>query len=113
MKTYDLTSTRKVTSEQIDDVMVTALEGGITYWADEARVKKGHEPKTETQYASETLTHGGVLEIHDAEDGVWLTLTLECLLKALADQHFDFDNYDAYDADAAVQQAIFGEVVYG
>ncbi len=112
MKTYDITSTRKVSSEDIDNVVADAMSG-MTYWADKARVKKGCEPKEETQYLSETLTHGGTLEIHDAEDNVWITLTLERFLAALAKVNFDFEQYDSYDAEAAVQQAIFGEVVYG
>ncbi len=112
MKTYDITSTKKITSEQIDDVLADAMNG-MTYWADKARVKKGCKPKEPTEYLSETLTHGGTLEIHDSEDNCWTTLTLERFLAALAKVNLDFEQYDSYDAEAAVQQAIFGEVVYG
>lgn len=29
-----------VTEEDVDDIMCSALEGGITYWCDSARVQK-------------------------------------------------------------------------
>lgn len=110
MKEYEIKTTQLVTQEDIDDVLVTAFEGGITYWCDEVRVKEGHEA-SEDCYKSEVLTRGGVLELHDEEG--WHTLTLDKLLEVLGNMHFNFDDYDAGDADTAVQKAVFGELVYG
>ncbi len=109
MKTYKIESIRTVTQEQIDDVVTTALEGGITYWCDQAIT----DVDLGDNYLSEMLTRGAAISLHDRETDEWHTLTLEELLKALGDMQFDFDNYDSLDVDCVIQKAIFGEVVYG
>lgn len=119
MKQYEITTTTRVTDEDIDDLLVTAFEGGITYWCDAVRVIE--EPSESYEFASEVLTRGGMLELHDAEEfddeteqyGKWYVLTMPMLLKALSDVSFDFDDYDAGDADTVIQKAIFGGIVYG
>lgn len=117
MNHYTIQSSYEVNQEQIDDVVTTALEGGITYWCGQAttNVDLGDN------YLSEMLTRGATIMLLDSEEynpvtkeyGVWRELTLEKLLKAFGETKFDFDNYDAGDADAVVQKAVFGEVVYG
>lgn len=111
MKEYEVKTTQRISQEQIDDVLVAAFEGGITYWC--GGVKVNVEPEEDYTYASEVLTRGGTLKLYDLEEKKWYGLTIEKLLDALSDMHFDFDNYDAGDADSLVQKAIFGEVVYG
>ncbi len=103
---------KRITDEEIDDLMVTALEGGITYWCSEARIssKKIEKPY---EYASEVISRGGSLQLYDFEEEKWYTLNLAKLLKGLSLSNFDADNYDAGDADEVVQKSIFGEVVYG
>lgn len=64
-------------NECIDDIMATALEGGITYWCDDAEV----------------VGERGLDVIYQGK--------------------IDPSNIDAEDADAIIQYAIFGEVVYG
>jgi hypothetical protein len=93
--------------------MVTALEGGITYWCGEARVKKHFEPKEEYTYLSDVITRGGVLELWDSEEEKWVNLDLHRLVEALGKLHFPFEDYDAGDVDSVIQQAVFGEVIYG
>lgn len=112
MKTYTVETIREITQEQIDDVLADAFEHGVSYWCDEIRVKK--QPKGENYtYASDALTRGHNVALHDAEESKWEVLTIDSFVKALGDMQFDFDNYDAMDADAVVQKAVFGEVVYG
>lgn len=111
MKTYKILSSTIVSQEQVDDVLVTAFEGGISYWCSEIRESK--PPSDPTTYHSDTLTRGGELELYVIDERKWYKLTLDRLLEAFGDMEFDFDDYDAGNADAAVQVAVFGEVVYG
>lgn len=126
METYDLTITKtiKVTEEDIDDIMSTALEGGINYWCDKAEVfgqRLGN-------YASEQIARGGTLKLHDAEDNRNHLLTRNGLLKgikqAIEGNYFACYNWfdgnaidtcmvDAEVADVIIQFALFEEVVYG
>ena len=108
-----------LTTEDIDDIMVSALEGGITYWCREAYV-----PNRVASWAHEQIARGGtlVLKTYDGEEA---TLTLENLLEgvsawvkmhdpAAVDDygHIDCCLVDAVAADAIVQYAVFGELVY-
>lgn len=109
MKTYKIITEREVTEEQINDLVSTAFEGGINYWCGEA--------KTSTElgdnYLSEMLTKGATIKLYDEEEEKWHSLTLAKLLKAMGEYWVDLDNYDSDDADALIQTAIFGKVVYG
>ena len=113
-----------VTDEDIDDIMCSALEGSITYWCDCAKVVGDYLG----EYASEQISRGGELKLHDAEEGKWYTLTLDKLLDGIklaimdgcyADYEWaiggnlDCCQIDACVADCIVQYALFGEVVFG
>lgn len=116
--------TIKVTQEDIDDIMCSALEGGITYWCYKAKVVGDYLG----EYASEQISRGGVLKLYDSEDDEVYELTLDKLLKgieiAARDNYYseyewingseiDCCQVDAEVADCIVQCALFGEVVYG
>ena len=109
MNTYTIETKQTVTQEQIDDVVTTALEGGITYWCDRATT----DVDLGDNYLSEMLTKGADIKLHDAEEDEWHTLTLGAFIKALGVSSFDFEQYDALDADLVVQTALFGDVIYG
>lgn len=109
MKTYEIKTVKVVTQEQIDDIMSTALEGGITYWCDRAATNFDQEE----HYLSDMLTLTKRLELHVTDENKWVVLELDKLLNVLGEMQFNFDDYDALDADAAVQKAVFGEVIYG
>lgn len=49
-----------LTQEDIDDIMCGALEGGITYWCDEAKVVGDYLG----EYGSEQIARGGKLRLH-------------------------------------------------
>ena len=123
---FNITVTQNinVTEEDIDDIMCSALEGGITYWCYKAKVVGDYLG----EYASEQISRGGVLKLYDSENGDIYELTLEALLNGirLAIQNDYYAEYewhygdkldccqiDANVADCIVQCALFGEVIYG
>lgn len=110
MKTYKIKTEKVVTQEQIDDVVSTALDGGISYWCDSAVTTGDLEYDN---HLSDMLTRGAAISLHVRDDDEWHDLILEELLKVLGEMNFDFNNYDTIDVDIAVQKAIFGEVIYG
>lgn len=110
-----------VTRQDIDDIMATALEGGINHWCRKAEVVGGYLG----EYASDQISRGGPLILHDAESSDKWELTLEKLLDGIKlyleegchvhveDNRIDACDIDADGADCIVQFAIFGEVVFG
>lgn len=113
----------KLTQQDIDDIMVAALEGGITYWCFKAEVVGEYLGK----YASEQISRGGMLKLYDIENGDKYWLDRENFLKgfriwienggdqygAVQGSEVDCCNIDAGCADEIIQYALFGEVVYG
>lgn len=120
-----------VTDEDIDDIMVSALEGGINYWCDVAKVD---EDKRVADWGHEQIARGGCLKIHveepfDDDDTEWYELTKEKFLNGLKRylqtpgveiatlpsgnyMGLDTGQIDANGADEIIQFALFGEVVY-
>lgn len=112
-----------VTSQDIDDIMCAALEGGITSWCVAAKPVG----KRLGKYAHEQISRGGSLMLYDAESKDKWELTLEKFLRGLAraiedgasvtinaeDGTIDISDVDGYVADSIVQIALFGEVVFG
>lgn len=126
MNTYNVEINKKyeVTSQDIDDIMVTALEGGINRWCRKAEVVGEYLG----EYASDQISRGGSLILYDAESSDYWELNLEKLLcgiqKAIEDNWFDdYDWYvdgkldccqiDVDVADTIVQLALFDDVVFG
>lgn len=130
-KTFEIRTkiTVYLTQQDIDDIMVSAFEGGINYWCRRVVVQGDYLGK----YASDQISRGGKL-------AVWLDEPFEddktCYVldrdKFLAGFKLwiesDGDSYDAIDhsdgsvdcgqidaicADEIVQYALFGEVVFG
>lgn len=125
METYNIEINKKyeVTSQDIDDIMATALDS-ISYWCRKAKVVGEYLG----EYASDQISRGGSLILYDAESNDCWELNLENLLhgieKAIEDNWFD--NYGWYDngvlytteidgevADVIVQLALFDDVVFG
>lgn len=124
--------TYRVLDEDIDDIMVSCLEGGCTsYWCDEVAVVGEYLG----EYASDQISRGGKLLflpkwLDDEVDGP-RTLDRESFLKGLdmyisdyAFLHYglrlidetgrvDPGEIDAFIADCIVQLALFGDVIYG
>lgn len=114
----------KVTQEDIDDIMCSALEGGITYWCCKAEVVGEYLG----EYASEQISRGGILLLHDAEEDEVYDLDLKHLLSGIKQAYegnyfadyewcngktIDTCQVDAEVADVIVQLALFDEVIFG
>ena len=114
-----------VTGQDIDDIMSSALDSGITYWCREAEVVGGEYLG---EYASEQISRGGSLMLYDAESSDKWELTREKFLNGVKlwiqngdDQYnalqqdgtLDTGEIDADMADLIVQYALFGKLVFG
>lgn len=121
---FQTTRTVIVTQEDIDEIMVLALEGGINYWCNEAEVA---EDEYYGEFASEQISRGGSLKLHDSEIDGTCTLTVDKFIKGVQlaiaegygsdwlgdDARLDTGMMDGEAADIIVQMALFGEVMYG
>ena len=73
-----------VSEQDIDDILCTAFEGGITYWCDSVRVVGNYLGK----YASDQISRGGKLKFHveepfDNEETEWYEMDQEKFLHGL------------------------------
>lgn len=123
--THGVVITKKYSDAEINDLVTTALEGGVGYWArldntDEEIWFADDRPTSEI--ATDLLLSGQSIKFEDAEDeddsADWL-LNLEKLLYGIAqaiengDWDGDLDTIDATAADCVFQYALFNEIVYG
>jgi hypothetical protein len=130
MNEISITIKQEVSPENINDLIVTALEGGINYWCRRAIMKRNEdqsyvgvapENQDKIKYASDLIGFGGVLVLCDAESSDRWELTLENVLKGIQMHCTNkkisvaelMEDYDADDADAVVQYALFNELVFG
>lgn len=124
MKKHEIEIKAKIelTDQDIDDLMVCALEGGINYWCGEAKAKLVPDG-VEYEYLSELIAKGGVIEFTDAEDedekwdlnlSKFLNGVKEvCRIRGFYSGQELIDNHDAEIADMIIQFALFEEIVYG
>ena len=113
-----------ITQENIDDIMCTALEGGITDWCGKEKVVGEYLG----EYGHEQIARGGKLLLYDMVEDTEYELTLEDILNGikLAVENNWYENYgwcdghnidtcqvDAEVADVIVQLALFEDVIYG
>lgn len=124
MTELNIEFTLSISDEDIDDIMCTALEGGITYWCREARVVGDYIG----EYASEQISRGGELILVDSESDDEYMLTKQKLLNGIRlaiSNHYYEDykwwnsngietyNVDADVADVIIQLALFEDIIYG
>lgn len=107
-----------ITSEQVNDIMESALgSAGIIHWCDEVRIIEPKTAKKTPDYMSEALTTGNYLILHDVEEEKWHYLTLKKFMKGLkmyVEQGGTLEptEIDGPSADTIVQVAIFGRGTY-
>ena len=118
----------RLTQQDVDDIMVSALEGGICYWSDCVEVVGRYL----SEYASGQISRGGKLKIHvdepfDEANTEWYELDMEKFAQgfrlwlenggdrygAVSNGEVDTCEIDGEMADLIIQYALFGEVVYG
>jgi hypothetical protein len=120
-KTMPLSITKvvKLSENDIDDIIVGAIEGGIGYWGYVSPSSKVGKPADEptSQWCTTTLLAGGTVFIQDNEEPEVYELTLEGLMKGIKwymEKHDDdMDNWDASSYDCIVQYGMFDKVVFG
>lgn len=107
----------------IDCLMSTAFDSGISYWASDWWVSK--EPEADYQFTSDVIARDGEITVvewaEDTEETTEHVLTLEKVLKGITlwmnhsgrSYSYLVENGDAEDGDCVVQMALFGEIVYG
>lgn len=110
-----------LSQQDIDDIMSSALDSGICHWCRRAEVVGEYLG----EYASDQISRGGSLILHDIESAQTWELTLEKFLNgvrllfdggcsiSITNNCIDTCEIDSADADIIVQFAIFGEVVFG
>lgn len=123
-----------VSREVLEDIFVTALEGGSNYWyllpeysinAIRKAVPKEQDPYLSTAILKAILDHDVKIAIEDAENegevvGVLTRSTMQQRLQSLVDskEKYALDAHlkeegDAGTADVVFQYLAMGEVVYG
>lgn len=125
----------ELNDEFFEDVVCTMLEGGSNYWVDTIDINhpEGKRPSGTpvSTWAADALNKGGSITIYpiEEEDGI-TTIKRENLVfgvKQLIEEHpdwvavtydhkanhIDFGNMDADDADAILQYAVFGDLIFG
>lgn len=127
MKTLviDFRMDKSITSQEIEDIIVTALEGGIGYWAmlrndlpefKEYIARYPNEPAS--IITSKMLQDDKTVILQDAEgDELW-PLTLNGLIKGLENYwqrggKADIEDIDADGADSIIQFAVFDKIIFG
>ena len=118
-----------LTQQDIDDIMVSALEGGINYWCRRVVVQGDYLG----EYDSEQISRGGklavwldepfeddktcyILDLNKFLSGfkLWLENShSNCDVVDNIDGSVDCGQIDATCADEIIQHALFGDLVFG
>lgn len=124
---FEYTIKKKITEEQIKDIIIDGIESGIGYWAmlhnDTDEFEKYYDTTdlATSEIIAEILFNGGSVKITDMEEDVEskYDLTLERLLVGIqknAEERpwdCDLENYDAITCDCIFQYALYDEVIFG
>ena len=118
----------EISDELIEDILCSAFEGGITYWANNISCEDKKDMKKvggwKDTYLTKTKKKDAKLIIHTIEGGQ-VAMSKKSIIDALQkmdNPEYKYtkslnrilnEQYDADDADIVVQTACFGEVVYG
>lgn len=118
---------KDITYDMLENIMVSAIEGGINYWAGIDLTTDGWDERIEdmpiSQHALLMLTQGKSIKLYDIEEDAndedskdWI-LTIENLLNGIKlyceENEDNLEDGDAATFDSIIQFALFEEVVYG
>lgn len=138
---FEVSIKHDLTMQEITDIVITAFEGGISYWCNATRpalfvgrngtgIYHYRKPTDEEYerfkidgvgaYANPEFWSGGHgYNVFDDEGNSGL-ITAQVLATAIGNQPrerlarlINPGDYDIDDADAVIQTAVFGEIVYG
>jgi hypothetical protein len=114
LNNHAMKKTEQELNQLIDDLLVTAFEGGSNYWIDHVEVVGG----VYGGYASDQISMGREIAIY-GEDGKWILdrkkmiKGINAFLKHKGVKMDDLmEDHDAGDADDVLQFALFNELVY-
>ena len=115
----------EISDELIENILVTAFEGGSTYWAKWANIADKKDAKKVACFTSEYLTR---TKKKDAKLIIWtddddkIEITKKSIIDALQQIDSEYpetlnrilnEEYDADDTDIVLQMACFKEIVFG
>ena len=129
--TENLVYENRLTFQQFEDLIVTALEGGSNYWYDIREIPKGkanEEPLS--TFLAKKIWEGEEVKIYDLEESdleddeveplgvINLEKVKAGLVLAAEKQPHNLsnllgENFDADDADVLFQLMVLGEVTFG
>ena len=130
----EITIKQSISREVLEDIFVTALEGGSNYWyylteesikAIRKAVPKSEDPYISTAILKAILDHDVKVLVNDAEDedeliGMITRGTMQSRLQLLSDSEHRWaleshirEDGDASSSDVIFQYLAMGEVVYG
>jgi hypothetical protein len=130
----EITINQSISREVLEDIFVTALEGGSNYWyylpeesikAIRDAVPKSEDPYISTAILKAILDHDVKVLVNDAEQedeliGVVSKSTMQARLQLLSDSDSRWaleshvrEEGDVSSADVVFQYLAMGEVVYG
>lgn len=124
---FEYTVKKKITEQEIKNLVIDGIETGIGYWAtvnDDTEEFEKYYNTTDlamSEVVAEILLKGGSVKITDVEEDEEpkFDFTLDRLLAGIqknAEERpwdCDLENYDATTCDCIIQYAIFDEVVFG
>jgi hypothetical protein len=128
-KAFDLTIIHPVSEQDVIDLIVTAVEGGINYWCPAIKIKVGvcSDFTTRSERLADVILKGSTLllavdedETGNEEDFHWHELD-KAKLQVGFDKFFarahdkvrlDPGDWDVEVADGIIQMSIFGDIVY-
>ena len=117
-----------ISNEMIEDILCSAFEGGSNYWANNVSFHNKEDGKKVSgwkhEYLTKTKLKDAKLIMHTIEGGQ-VAFSKKSIIDGLqlmddpengctkALKRLLFGDWDAWDADIALQMACFKEVVYG
>ena len=110
----------KLTKENLEDIMVTALVGGINYWVRHVKISPDDQRKVRDNWNLFDAFANGIplIIVESCEDNKEHIITPEMLstgitkFKEIQGYSFDLEDFDSEGADTLIQITIFGELVY-
>lgn len=114
-----------VTGSQIENIIVSGLEGGINYWGEIVEspiiAKESNTGACMSERVTSAILSSEEVEVVDAigNEKARYKLSLNRILKGIAlnaiNRPFDcdLDNMDSTTADCIIQYAVFNDVIFG
>lgn len=117
----------QLTEDDIENIVVTAFEGGINYWAGLNNSTEGWSDKPRDEpnstWVTKMLLEGKSVSLYNVEESEYdkeeWTLTLDKIIEGFALNYKerswdnDLERGDATTADCIVQYALFKKTVFG